>query len=165
MMGTTGNLPPNCRNGQAFVNDPNIHGVSEVPALSSRHERLPLLLAPMPIARLHGVPPKPLADLLPTPSAASPSEPTPASVPAAAASAVAAAGSQTSVEMPVTAVRAAAAPAQPFAPATAFAGDRVAAPSVVSDISAKAAAAPSATMSGSPWRLGLACGTYVLEGA
>ena len=30
MMGTTGNLPPNCRNGQAFVNDPNIHAVSEV---------------------------------------------------------------------------------------------------------------------------------------
>ena len=30
MMATTGNLPPNCRSGQAFLNDPNIHGTSEV---------------------------------------------------------------------------------------------------------------------------------------
>ncbi len=31
-MVTTGDLPPNCRGGQAFINDPNIHGTSEVPA-------------------------------------------------------------------------------------------------------------------------------------
>ena len=29
-MATTGDLPPNCRSGQAFVNDPNIHGTAEV---------------------------------------------------------------------------------------------------------------------------------------
>ena len=36
MMGTTGNLPPNCKNGQSFVNDPNIHGTSEVCIAPSR---------------------------------------------------------------------------------------------------------------------------------
>lgn len=31
-MATTGDLPPNCRNGQAFINDPNVHNSSEVKA-------------------------------------------------------------------------------------------------------------------------------------
>ena len=34
-MATTGTLPPNCRNGQAFINDPNIHGGVEVRRSSS----------------------------------------------------------------------------------------------------------------------------------
>jgi hypothetical protein len=28
-MGTTGDLPPNCKGGQAFINDPNALGTSE----------------------------------------------------------------------------------------------------------------------------------------
>lgn len=35
-MATTGTLPPNCRNGQAFINDPNIHGGVEVRARARR---------------------------------------------------------------------------------------------------------------------------------
>ena len=31
-MNTTGDLPPNCRSGQAFINDPNALGTSEVKA-------------------------------------------------------------------------------------------------------------------------------------
>ena len=31
-MGTTGDLPPNCRSGQAFINDPNVFNSSEVKA-------------------------------------------------------------------------------------------------------------------------------------
>ena len=31
-MATTGDLPPNCKGGQAFINDPNIHGIAEVKA-------------------------------------------------------------------------------------------------------------------------------------
>ena len=31
-MSCTGNLPPNCRNGQAFIHDPKIVGLTEVRA-------------------------------------------------------------------------------------------------------------------------------------
>ena len=29
-MACTGELPPNCKSGQAFINDPNLHGSTEV---------------------------------------------------------------------------------------------------------------------------------------
>ena len=32
MMGLTGNLPPNCKSGQAFINDPNVFGLQEIKA-------------------------------------------------------------------------------------------------------------------------------------